>query len=728
MKKIFLLTMVATAIAFTTNAQLTIKNDTVFRTADQMLLANELFESGEPFAEALGYNLDLLDPFVLNSPDSIAYTTGIDGYEYSRYLLGTVISRSGIGLHMMWSPMIEQMAAMEPAEFDGSFTGGMINGFKEDDEMMMMVGHFSMLANQMAPMNPFPQFAEFESGNPQLPQTVAPDFAMDFSTLRWDRSKFVKTLNPAAMGQSLWKQYFWAKDMLGAFHDADDNTIEADGIISPDLADSPNFDPANNVFYGGNNLDGFIGQVLTAESVNKVMFLLNNLGYDGNSLGMIDAATYDPSNGIKYFPHKIAVTEGIVDASMPPKAIALEVTDPSSHLFDQVSLLLGALDFKNMMDPSINDTQHYAYHRVFDGDPFPAPMSVSGMMGPYDMMAGISMVLFQNIMAMHFDMAEGTFVDVSDYTGGTLTKGNLISSENAGYTLLALSKVAREFAGMSLEQMATDALNAQANFVLNQLKDVTGGYYNAYTTGTGPDYSPKSAIAQAATARGLYAAYQLTNNTAYLDGANAAYNFLIDNFYVASENVFRTEYGNKTANYTPVTLAILAGGLREAAIVGNQTDAQAIYTRFFNKIYNPMLLAEAEVTGESGSDSDGDGIPYVAGGKVATVFVSEAEYTLATITSVNKYSGLDQNLNLNIYPNPVRESASVDFNTPVAGIIHLSILDMLGREVQMITDDNTSSGKHSVTWDTGSLKNGIYFVQLSNNQEIVATKKVIINK
>ena len=61
---------------------------------------------------------------VLNSPDSIAYTTGIDGYEYSRYLLGTVISRSGIGLNMMWSPMIEQMAAMEPADFDGKFTVG----------------------------------------------------------------------------------------------------------------------------------------------------------------------------------------------------------------------------------------------------------------------------------------------------------------------------------------------------------------------------------------------------------------------------------------------------------------------------------------------------------------------------------------------------------------------------------------------------------------------------
>lgn len=208
MKRIFTLLFAFLVVTTTINAQLVIKKDNLFRTADLMFLANELFLSGEPFAESLGYNLDDLDPMVPDSPDSIAYATGIDGYEYSRYLLGSVISRSGIGLHMMWAIIVGQMAAMQPDTFDGKFTNGMMDGMKEDDQLMMMVHHFGMLANQMAPMNPFPQFADFESGNPQLPQTVAPDFAMDFATLRWDRSQFSKVLNPAAMGQSLWKQYY----------------------------------------------------------------------------------------------------------------------------------------------------------------------------------------------------------------------------------------------------------------------------------------------------------------------------------------------------------------------------------------------------------------------------------------------------------------------------------------------------------------------------------------
>lgn len=148
MKNIFLITSIILVVFTFSFGQITITNTQKYYTAEQMLLANEINESGEPFAEELGYNLDDLDPAVLNSPDSIAYTLGIENYEYSRYQLGTIISRSGMGLHMMWAPMIQQMAAMEPDDFDGSFTMGP-NGFNEDDELMKNIMHFSMLTNQM---------------------------------------------------------------------------------------------------------------------------------------------------------------------------------------------------------------------------------------------------------------------------------------------------------------------------------------------------------------------------------------------------------------------------------------------------------------------------------------------------------------------------------------------------------------------------------------------------
>lgn len=722
MKRFFTLFISALTLATSLQAQLVIKKDDLFKTADQMLLANELFESGEPFAEELGYNLDDLNPMVPDSPDSVAYATGIEGYEYSRYLLGNVVSRSGIGLHMMWSPRIGQMVAMQPDTFDGKFTNGMINGFKEDDQMMMMIHHFGMLANQMAPMHPFPQFADFESGNPQLPQDVEPDFLSNFESLRWDRSQFSKVLNLAAMGQSLWKQYFWAQDMLGGFHNGNNEEVVPDGTVSPDSADSPNFDPDNDVFYGGNSVDGFIGQVLTAEGINKVIFMLNKLAYDGTSLGMVDPATYDPANGIKYFPHKIAVTESIVHETMPPKPTALEVTDASSHLFDQLSMLLGTVAYKNMMDPNINDEAHYAFHEVFDGDPFPAPMSVTGQPGPFNAMAGASMVLFKNIMAMHFNQAEGTFTDESELSGGSVSPGDEISAVNAGYILVALNHFKNEFAGTPLEQMAADAINAQAGFIINSLKDENGGYYNAYTLGSGPDNSSKEAVSQAAVIRGLYAAYNATQNNDYLNAANSAYQFLISGFYVSSLTAFRTVKNSNTAEYTPFNLAVLSGALREATLVGGQPNAEVIYTRFFKTVYNPMLLAEFQASGEIGNDSDGDGIPYIAdGNNVAAVFAAEAEMNLH-VTAVN--SILQQQANLQIYPNPVRAQATISYNNEDFRKASVSVVNIAGQTVQRFNVNNN----RNFTWNTGELNNGIYFVRLETNGKPLAVQKVIVQK
>ncbi len=65
--------------------------------------------------------------------------------------------------------------------------------------------------------------------------------------------------------------------MLSAYHDADDNGIDPTASVSPDLPDSAAFDPDNDVYFGGDSLDGFVGLVLTAEAINKVAFLTGAL-------------------------------------------------------------------------------------------------------------------------------------------------------------------------------------------------------------------------------------------------------------------------------------------------------------------------------------------------------------------------------------------------------------------------------------------------------------------
>lgn len=705
------------------NAQnLVIKNDSTFNTAYQMLLANEINESGEPFAEFLGYNLDDLDPMKPNLPDSIAYTFGIENYEYSRYLLSALGASSGLGLHLMWSPLVEQMAAMEPDGFDGKFTGGMANGYKEDDEFMKVMMHFSMLSNQMPPNNPFPQFADFDSGNMNLPQTVTDNFQMDYSSLRWDRSKMNKTLNLASMGQSMMKQYLWAQDMLGAFHDSSDNTIEADGIITPDSLNSPNFDPSNNVYYGGNNVDGLMGQILTATGISKTMFVITRLGFDGKNLTMIDPMNYNPAEKIIYFPHGISVSEKSMGDMLPPMLDNLTVTDKSSYLFDQISFLRATVGFQNMMNPDLNDSKHLAYHKVFDGNPFPASMKETGTMGPYDLMKGASMVLFQNILAMHYDSTLGSFVDISNLdTDGKVIRGTTISAENVAYTLITLIDFAKEWESTPLGTMAGTIINSQANFILNNLKDAEGVYHNQYIVGQGRTNDKTTLSTLGSIIQSLYKVYSFTGNQNYLTEANLAYNYLISNFYIPSSNAFRTTKDDNLAKYNPFNLAILSGALREASIIGEQAEAPAIYARTFKNIYNKMILAEAEQSGETGNDSDGDGVPYIVGGTHPYVFAAEGELDLQNVTSVEYVN--DGSESLNIYPNPAVNFININYKSSNSAFLSLS--DFLGRNI--ISKEISPNVDYQL--DLKGLHSGIYLIKtinLENNS--INVRKVIINQ
>ncbi len=719
-------------------AQVTITNTSNYQVADQMLLANEINESGEPYAEAIGYNLDDLDPMQPAVPDRTAYVLGIENYEYSRYQLGVVIALSGIGMHIIWAPMIAQMAAMETdPNFDGMYTGGMQNGFKEDDTFMKMVMHLGMLANHTPPMNAWPQFGEYVSGDPHYIQPIdAENFGHDFATLRWDRSKMTMQLSPGAMGQTLMKQYLWAQDMLGAFHDGDENEIEPNGVISPDSTGSPNFDPNNNVYFGGDNLDGFVGQVLTAEAINKVLNIINNLAYDGASLGMVDPMTYDPAAGIKYFPHLIAVEETPMDAAtmLPPRPTGYSIVDASSWLFDQVSLIWGTLSYKNLMDPNnSSDSKHLAYHAVFDGDPFPADMSVTGMPGPFDLMMGASKVIFQNLMAMHFNSENGTFINTAELSSGSVVQGTEISTFNAGYTLVILKLFVEEFAGTPLEGMAKDALVAQANFLLNNLQDANGGFYNSYTLGTGPAADAKTVLAQAGAIRGLYAAYQATNDNTYLTAADNGYDYIVQNFYDADEHGFHTTQGVAEATYTPKIVAALSGALREARLVGGHEDATSIYVNFWDAVANRMQLAEADATGETGGDSDGDGIPYIPEqpNGLASVFAAEAMQQLSGVTSVEDEDNAAvtptaYRLNQN-YPNPFNPTTEISFSLPEAGKVRLDVYNVLGNKVTTLVNGQLNAGSHSITFDASLLPSGIYFYKIQANN-FSAIKKMNLLK
>ncbi|HEY2955366.1 MAG TPA: beta-propeller fold lactonase family protein [Candidatus Eisenbacteria bacterium] len=70
-----------------------------------------------------------------------------------------------------------------------------------------------------------------------------------------------------------------------------------------------------------------------------------------------------------------------------------------------------------------------------------------------------------------------------------------------------------------------------------------------------------------------------------------------------------------------------------------------------------------------------------------------------------------------VYPNPVRERATIAFTLPGAGPVRLAVYDLLGRRVAVLADGARAAGRHEVTWNArgdGGARAwpGIYFVRL----------------
>jgi uncharacterized lipoprotein YddW (UPF0748 family) len=72
---------------------------------------------------------------------------------------------------------------------------------------------------------------------------------------------------------------------------------------------------------------------------------------------------------------------------------------------------------------------------------------------------------------------------------------------------------------------------------------------------------------------------------------------------------------------------------------------------------------------------------------------------------------LDQN-----YPNPFNPSTLINYEVPAAGLIRLSVFDVMGREVAELVNEMKTPGKYSVEFNTSAygenFSSGVYFVEL----------------
>lgn len=72
------------------------------------------------------------------------------------------------------------------------------------------------------------------------------------------------------------------------------------------------------------------------------------------------------------------------------------------------------------------------------------------------------------------------------------------------------------------------------------------------------------------------------------------------------------------------------------------------------------------------------------------------------------------------YPNPFNPTTTIEFSTPISGLVTLTVFDLLGRQVTTLVNENLTAGTYTTPFNAVSLPSGMYMYRLTlNNQQIV---------
>jgi hypothetical protein len=107
---------------------------------------------------------------------------------------------------------------------------------------------------------------------------------------------------------------------------------------------------------------------------------------------------------------------------------------------------------------------------------------------------------------------------------------------------------------------------------------------------------------------------------------------------------------------------------------------------------------------------------------IKVIFYEGVTVDVDNIAGIVEEYSLEQN-----YPNPFNPSTKIKFQIPEAGMVSLTVYDILGKEVVSLVNEEKSPGKYELNFDATGISSGIYFYTLRTNNYI-NTKKMILVK
>ena len=112
---------------------------------------------------------------------------------------------------------------------------------------------------------------------------------------------------------------------------------------------------------------------------------------------------------------------------------------------------------------------------------------------------------------------------------------------------------------------------------------------------------------------------------------------------------------------------------------------------------------------------------------VANALIGSLLNNIPVLSNENS-AGMINQFNLNrLYPNPFNPVLNIDFDINQAGFVKIIIVDITGSIIKTVYEGYESAGQHYLSWDSGQLSSGTYFVTLEFENSSL-TKKVVLLK
>jgi hypothetical protein len=159
-------------------------------------------------------------------------------------------------------------------------------------------------------------------------------------------------------------------------------------------------------------------------------------------------------------------------------------------------------------------------------------------------------------------------------------------------------------------------------------------------------------------------------------------------------------------------------------------QAASPYTMYLGKAHTLTTAVQTFTDSVSINTSDQAKLEFFLGSSTETVwidFVSVIESSSVTTGVIDQRDEKPEAFEfLNNYPNPFNTSTVISYRVTKNGFVSMKIVDMMGREVATLVNEQKSVGDYSIEWNPSELAGGIYYCKLQNGNYIRVNKMLLL--